>query len=366
MSLTPDTKGARSAKGMLAWLPGLSWGVAIAMVALVIYLLLQRTGVVASAAPDPRGGSAAPVVISTSAPVDSNTALPEFSTAGTAVVARKASLHTTIPTRSRVAGMTYKVEEGDSVFALAEAFKLKPETILWANYDVLNDNPDMLAIGQMLNVPPTDGVMYKWKEGDTLQSVASTFKARVQDILLFPGNKLDMVNPQVTAGTQVMVPGGSREFRQTWIMPSIPRGPAGVATNIPGTCNTGAGGAFGTGVFVWPGPAKIISGNDFWSGHLAIDIAIGTGIPVWAADSGVVVFSGWSSLGYGYMVMIDHGNGFQTVYGHLSATTVVCGQSVYKGNTIGLGGSTGNSTGPHLHFEMRYFGGFVNPKMYLR
>lgn len=335
------------------------------MVALVVYLLLQRTGVVASAAPDSRGGSPAPVV-STSPPVESNAVLPAYSAAGTASVARKASLHTTIPERSRVDGMTYKVEEGDSVFALAEAFKLKPETILWANYSVLNDNPDMLAIGQLLNIPPVNGVMHTWKEGDTLESVAQAYKAKVQDILLFPGNRLDMVNPQVKPGTQVMVPGGSREFRQTWIMPSIPRGPAGVATNIPGTCNTGTGGAYGTGVFIWPGPAKLISGNDYWSGHLAIDIAIGTGIPVWAADSGVVVFSGWSSLGYGYMVMIDHGNGFQTVYGHLSATTVTCGQSVYKGNTIGLGGSTGNSTGPHLHFEMRYFGGFVNPKIYLR
>jgi hypothetical protein len=336
------------------------------MVALLVYLLLQRTGVVASAAPVLWGASVPTAAVKTSVPLDGNTTLPEFSTNGAAEVARKASMHTTIPQRSRVEGMNYKVEEGDSVFALAEAFKIMPESILWANYSVLNDNPDMLAIGQMLTIPPVNGVYHKWKEGDTFQSVAAAYKAKAQDIILFPGNNLDLVNPQVSAGTQVMVPGGSREFRQSWIIPSIPRGAAGVATNIPGTCNTGTGGAYGTGVFIWPGPAKIISGNDYWSGHLAIDIAIGQGIPVWAADSGVVVFSGWSSLGYGYMVMIDHGNGFQTVYGHLSAALVACGQSVYKGTTIGLGGSTGNSTGPHLHFEMRYFGGFVNPKMYLR
>lgn len=367
MSLNRDKKASAPAPiGASAWLPGLSWGVAAAMLALVVYLLLQRTGVAFSASTEARGETAALPALSTKAPPDTTTALPQFSTEAEAELARKASLHTTIPQRSRVTGMTYTVEEGDSVFALAKAFNLKPESILWANYSVLNDNPDMLAIGQELTIPPVDGVLVKWKEGDTLESVAGTYKARVEDILLYPGNRLDMVNPQVNPGTQVMVPGGSREFRQSWIIPSIPRGAAGVAMNIPGTCNTGAGGAIGSGVFIWPGPARLISGNDYWSGHLAIDIAIGTGIPVWAADSGVVVFSGWSSLGYGYMVMIDHGNGFQTVYGHLSAVTVACGQSVYQGNTIGLGGSTGNSTGPHLHFEMRYFGGFVNPKIYLQ
>lgn len=366
MSLNPDTKAAKPARGVLGWLPGLSWGVAIAMMALMVYLLLQRTGVVASAAPNLRGEAAPTAVVNPVAPQENSAALPEFTGSSAADVARRADLHTNIPKRSRVDGMSYKVEDGDSVFALAEAFKLKPETILWANYNILNDNPDMLAIGQMLTIPPVDGVYHKWKEADTLQTVAQAYKAKVQDILLFPGNNLDMVSPQVTVGSQVMVPGGQREMRQTWIIPSIPRGPSGVATNIPGTCNTGTGGAMGSGIFMWPGPVKKLSGNDYWSGHLAVDIAIGTGTPVVAADSGVVVFSGWSSLGYGYMVMIDHGNGFQTVYGHLSAATVACGQSVYKGNQIGLGGSTGNSTGPHLHFEMRYLGGFINPKLYLR
>lgn len=368
MSQNPDLKGARPAQATKTqgWLPGLSWGVAIVMVALMVYLLLQRTGVAASA-PLTQGAAPAPAAeTKPTQPLASGAELPALSAAAPGGLARKVSLHTNIPQRSRVTGMTYKVEEGDSVFALAEAFKLKPETILWANYAVLNDNPDMLAIGQQLTIPPADGIYYKWKEGDTFESVAQTYKARVQDIILYPGNNLDMINPQVTPGTMVMIPGGSREFRQSWIIPSIPRGAAGVAVSIPGACTTGAGGAIGTGVFMWPGPVKKLSGNDYWSGHLAIDIAIGTGTPVVAADSGVVVFAGWSSLGYGYMVMIDHGNGFQTVYGHLSAVTVACGASVYKGNQIGLGGSTGNSTGPHLHFEMRYMGGFVNPKIYLR
>jgi len=96
-------------------------------------------------------------------------------------------------------------------------------------------------------------------------------------------------------------------------------------------------------------------------GHLGIDIAAGEGAGIYAADSGVVVFSGWANGGYGNMVMIDHGNGYQTVYAHLSSVSAGCGQSVSQGQTIAYSGSTGNSTGAHLHFEVRYLGGFVSP-----
>jgi len=90
-----------------------------------------------------------------------------------------------------------------------------------------------------------------------------------------------------------------------------------------------------------------------------------TGQTVYASDSGVVVYAGGISGGYGNMVMIDHGNGYATLYAHLSAISVRCGQSVYQGGPIGAAGSTGNSTGPHLHFEVRYFGGFINPRFVL-
>jgi murein DD-endopeptidase MepM/ murein hydrolase activator NlpD len=129
-----------------------------------------------------------------------------------------------------------------------------------------------------------------------------------------------------------------------------------------GACGGGyTGGAYGTGFFSWPTASHTLSGNDYWSGHLGIDIAAGIGDGVYAADSGVVVFGGFSSQGYGYMILIDHGNGYQTLYAHLSAVNVVCGQDVYQGGYIGATGSTGNSTGSHLHFEVRYGGGFVSP-----
>jgi len=275
---------------------------------------------------------------------------------------RQANLRTILPTRPREQEIVYRVQAGDSVFGIAQSFNLKPETVLWANYDILNDDPHMISIGQELIIPPTDGVLYKWKEGDTIEKIAATFKADPHDILLYPGNKLDLANPVIEPGTYVMIPGGSREFR-TWVVPTIPRGPAGVNKSIygPGACDTSAGGAFGTGTFVWPTRNRVLSGNDYWPGHLAIDIAAYTGDPIYAADSGVVVYAGPVGGGYGNMVMIDHGNGYQTLYAHLSAWNVRCGASVSQGQVIGQAGSTGRSTGPHLHFEVRYLGGFVNP-----
>jgi murein DD-endopeptidase MepM/ murein hydrolase activator NlpD len=160
----------------------------------------------------------------------------------------------------------------------------------------------------------------------------------------------------------IMIPGGYREFVQ-WIVPTIPSGKAGVSTSIlgPGGCTLNSWPGYGSGTFIYPTASSRLSGNDYWSGHLAIDLAVGIGDPVRASDGGTVVYSGWNATGYGYMVMVDHGNGYQTLYAHLSNTSVSCGSGVYQGQTIGSGGSTGNSTGPHLHFEVRYLGGFINP-----
>jgi murein DD-endopeptidase MepM/ murein hydrolase activator NlpD len=117
---------------------------------------------------------------------------------------------------------------------------------------------------------------------------------------------------------------------------------------------------YGTGTFVWPSNQHVLSGNDYWSGHLAIDIAAFTGDPVYATDSGVVVYAGAISGGYGNMVMIDHGNGYQTLYAHLSAILVRCGSSVVQGRP------SARRQHRQLHraasaLRSRYFGGFVNP-----
>jgi murein DD-endopeptidase MepM/ murein hydrolase activator NlpD len=271
-------------------------------------------------------------------------------------------LFTNIPNRPRQDVLEYTVGTGDSVFGIAQEFKIQPETILWSNYDVLKDNPHAVSVGMVLKVPPTNGVYYQWEDDDTLETVAAAFETDVTGILNWPGNRLDLTNPEIFPGSWVMIPDGVREFQQ-WIVPVIPRGAAGVSTGIygGGACPGGYDGLYGSGAFIWPTINRSISGNDYWSGHLAIDIGSALGEPISAADSGVIVFAGWAAGGYGYTAAIDHGNGYQTLYAHLSSVNVNCGQSVSQGQTIGFGGSTGNSTGPHLHFEIRYQGGFVNP-----
>ena len=340
------------------WSSKVSWGIAIVMVAFMVLFILTRLGVVDLTT---TSASANPPVDLVNESVQVN--LPAYDpNTGVTSLARLANIRTIITEQERDEPITYTVQSGDSVFGIATQFGLQPESVLWSNYDVLHDDPHSLSIGQNLLIPPTDGLLYTWADGDTVEKVAEKFKTTADKILLYPGNHLDLVDPQIEPGTMIMVPGGQREF-QTWVVPTIPRGAAGVNVSIygPGACDTSAGGAYGTGTFVWPANQHVLSGNDYWSGHLGIDIAALTGDPIYAADSGVVVYAGAISGGYGNMVMIDHGNGYQTLYAHLSAINVLCGSSVYQGQVIAHAGSTGNSTGPHLHFEVRYMGGFINP-----
>jgi LysM repeat protein len=340
-----------------AWLIALS----LALAASYLGWYTQR----AAAAPGEAGTpTAMPTSIPTeiSAPGENNPlvmpALPEaFSLQA---IARYASLHTIIPTRPRQNVTDYTVELGDSVFGIAKKFNIKPETILMSNTDQLNDNPNDLSVGMVLKILPTNGIYYQWKEGDSFEAVAREFRTTVDEIINWMGNKLDLANPQVAAGQWLVLPGGERDLNP-WIVPIPAVGRAGVVKKLPGGCNLDSVGVYGTGAFVWPAANHFLSGNDYWSGHLGIDIAGGIGDPVYAADSGTVLMGGWSSGGYGNVIILDHGNGYVTVYAHLSVISTYCGAVVNRGAYIGAVGSTGNSTGSHLHFEVRLNGGFVNP-----
>ena len=274
-------------------------------------------------------------------------------------IEREIQIKTNVPVdKPRYKPVEYRVSRGDSVFAIAESFKLKPETILWANYKVLQDDPHSLKPGQVLTIPPTDGIYYQWKENDTLDKVSTEFKANVDDILNYPGNDIDLTNPKINSGSWVMIPGGEREFVQ-WIVPTVARGASGTSPTNQSAC---PGGAVGSGAFVWPADNHFLSGNDYWSGHLGIDIADGEGGAVYAADSGVVTMAqGGYNYGYGNVIQIDHGNGYSTLYAHLSVIGVGVCSSVSAGQWIGAAGNTGNSQGAHLHFEVRQNGGFINP-----
>ena len=118
---------------------------------------------------------------------------------------------------------------------------------------------------------------------------------------------------------------------------------------LPGILSGLLGGAVGFGTFVWPGNNHFLSGYDFSEVHRGIDISGNTGEATYATDAGVIVYAGWNNYGYGNMVMIDHGNGFRTLYAHLNSVFVSPGESVSKGTQLGTVGNTGNSTGPHLH-----------------
>jgi murein DD-endopeptidase MepM/ murein hydrolase activator NlpD len=276
-----------------------------------------------------------------------------------ASIEREIQIKTNVPAdKPRYDIEEYRVVRGDSVFAIAESYKLKPETILWANYDVLQDDPHSLAPGMVLTIPPTDGIYYQWKENDSLEGVADEFKTTVDDILNYPGNDIDLADPRIESGSWVMVPGGQREFVK-WLVPTVARGASGTSSTSESAC---PGGAVGGGGFVWPADSHSLSGNDYWSGHLGIDIAAGQGAPVYAADSGVVTMAqGGYNYGYGNVIQIDHGNGYSTVYAHLSSIGVGLCESVGAGQWIGAAGNTGNSQGAHLHFEVRQNGGFINP-----
>jgi hypothetical protein len=209
----------------------------------------------------------------------------------------------------------------------------------------------------VLRIPPTDGIYYQWKENDTLDKVANEYKTTVDDIVNFPGNDIDLADPKVESGSWVMLPKGEREFVQ-WLVPTVAKGASGTSGTSQNACGGGAVG----GEFVWPADNHFLSGNDYWSGHLGIDIAAGEGAPVYAAASGVVTMAaGGYNYGYGNVIQIDHGNGYSTIYAHLSSIGVSVCQSVSAQQWIGASGNTGNSQGAHLHFEVRQGGGFINP-----
>jgi len=290
-------------------------------------------------------------------------------------IPRQVNLHTIIPNRPRMEVDIYTVQTGDTLFGIAEKYGLKPSTLLFGNYDTLKDTPHSLRPGQNLNILPVDGTYYEWQGIENLTTVASFFGVDAESIINFPGNHLDpdaigdMGHPNIVTGTWLVAPGGTRAFN-SWSAPiGITRSnPASTVVVGLGACGAISGGNVGFGTFIYPTTEHWLSGTSFHPelGHSAVDFAGSLGNAIYATDAGVVVYAGWNDWGYGNLIILDHGNGWQSLYGHLSQVNVSCGQSVGQGDVIGLMGSTGNSTGPHLHFElMNTTLGKVNPLDYL-
>jgi murein DD-endopeptidase MepM/ murein hydrolase activator NlpD len=268
----------------------------------------------------------------------------ETSAAGQNVALVRAAVPITlIPERPRIDIITHTVQAGDTLYGIAQKYKLGAETIMFANG--LESNPDLLRLGQQLTILPVDGIFHTVKQGDTLEKIAKAYKTNVAGIVSYSWNNLDARSPAIAPGQKLIVPGGRKDLpiRRA----EIYRGP------VPANARRG------TGRFVWPTSGYVT--QYFQAYHRALDIARSIGTPVKAADTGYVVVAGWSGDGYGNYIVIDHGNGYQTLYGHLSKIFVRVGDTVGKGAVIGNMGSTGRSTGPHLHFEIRKNGVQINP-----
>lgn len=287
---------------------------------------------------------------------------------------RNATLHTILPSVGRIELAVYTVEPGDTLFSIAQKFGLRTETLLWGNLYTIGDDPHTIYPGQQLTVLPVDGTLHKWSAGESLNSISEYFHVRPEDIINYPGNHLDastigdLANPNIKAGTMLIIPGGVAEFPD-WRTPRITRTDPATAKNVgPGACEGSFDGVLGSGNFIWPTEKQYLSGYDYdpGSNHFGIDLSGTIGDPVKAVDNGVVVYAGLNDWGYGQMIVIDHGEGWQSLYAHLAEIDVKCGQEVYSGDVIAFIGDTGMAQGPHLHFELRSDNlGRVNPKNFL-
>ena len=341
---------------------------ALATVVLLVQAFYRQT-------PDPYSGnntqSSDPAMTSA---VDINS-IPALENPITVGIPRAAQLHTNVPSRPRNEISKYTVQDGDTVFGIAEKYGLDPKTIFAANFALLQDDPHNLVAGQELQILPTDGVYWQWLGGISFGAWADYFKVKPEDIINSPSNHLDkntVGNPQnanIPAGTWLVIPGGKYEYHTPGSLPlGITRSnPVSAQVGGSGSCPAITGGAVGTGTFAFPVDRHYLSGFDYneKTNHRALDFAGETGDNIYASDGGVVVYAGSNSYGYGNMVMIDHGTGFQSLYAHMSQIFVSCGESVSQGQVIGAVGSTGHASGPHLHFEIRTSSTVVNPRDFL-
>lgn len=297
-----------------------------------------------------------PAATPTSPPPTRTEAPPPLSTATTPAA-------TPAGTQTAAEPFTYTVAEGDTLSGIAARFGLQPETVLWANYTLLFDNPDMLLPGMQLLILPVDGVYHQVGSGDTVDTLAAFFGAEAQAIIDWPGNHIDAASPTVILGQWVLVPGGQRASRRRQ-MPNLARSAAAISASEygSGACQDDFnGGPVGDGVYAWPVQEHQLRAEGYWSAHPAADLAAEPGEWVRAADDGVVVFAGWSNLGYGYMVMIDHGDGEISLYAGLQQVLAVCGQPVAEGDVIAEAGFTGHPAGAFVHFEVRRGDEFLDP-----
>lgn len=257
---------------------------------------------------------------------------------------------TNISQKPRDKIITYTVEKGDTLSTIAQKFDVSTDTIRWAN-DLSGDS---LSIGDELKILPVSGIAHKVLKGDSVYTIAKKYDTNPQQIVDFPFN--EFANPEtfsLVEGQMLIVPDGVKPAEQpTYRRPTyIVSGPVSVSS---------AG-------FSWPVSGAISQFSSWY--HTALDITSPFGTPIVAARSGKVIkaSSGTWDGGYGNNIEIDSGDGYQTLYSHLSTFNVGVGDEVVGGKTvIGAVGLTGRTTGSHVHFEIRRNGVLLNPLPYLQ
>jgi LysM repeat protein len=251
--------------------------------------------------------------------------------------------------------ITHVVQEGETLSTIAQRYGLQVSTILWENTIT---EKTVIKPGVELKILPLDGVRHRVARGETIYSIGQKYDldtAQVQVIVDYPFNEfLNDETFELATGQYLMVPDGIIKERKADLVRPIAR----IVQTTPD-----AGAVTAVGTFSWPAAGTISQGYRFY--HKAFDIASRSGGPILAADGGTVIASGWDASGYGNRVIIDHGNGFSTLYAHLSVLQVVTGQTVNRGAVLGQMGNTGRSTGVHLHFEVRQGGTLYDPGQFL-
>lgn len=259
------------------------------------------------------------------------------------------SLKTRFSVKPRDRVETYIIKSGDTLKSISDKFDISVDTIKWQN----KLKSDVIKPGEKLEIPPITGIVHKVAPGETIYSIAKKYKVDPQVILNYQFNDfVDIDTFALASGQTLVVPNGVIEEARPGRGIIRPRAPAIAA------------GTAGTGSFIWP-TSGTISQYPIWY-HMAVDLSNRSLPDVIASDTGTVTYAGCVGGGYGCHVIINHSNGYQTLYGHLSRIDVSVGQGISRGVTLGRVGSTGRSTGPHLHFEIRQNGVLQNPLSYLR
>ncbi len=247
----------------------------------------------------------------------------------------------------------YRVADGDTVSSIAQKFGVTIDTIMWENN---LKSVDSIKVKQLLKILPVTGVRYKVKRGETIYNIAKAHQVNPQNIIDYPFNTFSNDETfALSAGQELMIPDG---IKPKEVVIDSQKYASRIVAPIPGLV--------GEGNFMWPTSGSVSQRYSWY--HRAIDIANRSNPAVIAAQGGTVVSAGWNGGGYGNYVVINHGNGFTTLYAHLLSNSIVVtsGQAVRQGQRLGTMGSTGRSTGTHLHFEVIGPNGKIDPLSRLR